>query len=63
MSRIASRLTELGLTLPPPMQAPGGIKLPFPWINVRATASSSPVTGRRTRTARSPARSAKSAPR
>ena len=35
MSRIASRLTELGLTLPPPMQAPGGIKLPFPWINVR----------------------------
>jgi len=35
MSRIASRLTKLGLTLPPPMQAPGGIKLPFPWINVR----------------------------
>jgi enamine deaminase RidA (YjgF/YER057c/UK114 family) len=35
MSRIASRLNELGLTLPPPVQAPGGIKLPFPWINVR----------------------------
>ena len=35
MSRIASRLTELGLTLPPPVQAPGGIKLPFPFINVR----------------------------
>jgi hypothetical protein len=35
MSRIASRLTELGIALPPPMPAPGGIKLPFPWINVR----------------------------
>ena len=35
MSRIASRLTELGLTLPPPVQAPGGIKLPFPFINLR----------------------------
>jgi enamine deaminase RidA (YjgF/YER057c/UK114 family) len=35
MSRIASRLTELGLTLPPPVQAPGGIKLPFPFTNVR----------------------------
>ena len=35
MSRIESKLKELGLTLPPPMQAPGGIALPFPWINVR----------------------------
>ena len=35
MSRTAARLNELGLILPPPMQAPGGIKLPFPWINVR----------------------------
>ena len=35
MSRIASRLTELGLTLSPPLQAPDGIKLPFPFINVR----------------------------
>jgi len=35
MSRIASRLNELGLVLPPPMQAPGGITLPFPWVNVR----------------------------
>ena len=34
MSRTATRLQELGLSLPP-MQAPGGIKLPFPWINVR----------------------------
>jgi enamine deaminase RidA (YjgF/YER057c/UK114 family) len=35
MSRTAARLNKLGITLPPPMQAPGGIKLPFPWINVR----------------------------
>ena len=36
MSRIATRLKELGITLPPPMQAPpGGIKLPFPWVNIR----------------------------
>lgn len=35
MSRTAARLTELGLALPPPLQAPGGIKLPFPWISVR----------------------------
>jgi hypothetical protein len=35
MSRIASRLAELRLDLPPPMRAPGGIELPFPWINVR----------------------------
>ena len=35
MAQIESRLKELGLTLPPPVQAPGGFKLPFPWINVR----------------------------
>ena len=35
MSRTAARLQELGITLPPPVQAPGGIKLPFPFINVR----------------------------
>jgi len=35
MSRIESRLKELGLTLPPPMRVPGGMALPFPWINVR----------------------------
>jgi len=34
MSNVETRLKELGLTLPPPMQAPGGIALPFPWINV-----------------------------
>ena len=35
MSRAETRLKELGLTLPPAMQAPGGIVLPFPWVNVR----------------------------
>lgn len=35
MSRVEARLKELGLVLPPPMQAPGGITLPFPWVNVR----------------------------
>jgi enamine deaminase RidA (YjgF/YER057c/UK114 family) len=35
MAHIASKLKDLGLTLPPPMQVPGGMALPFPWINVR----------------------------
>jgi enamine deaminase RidA (YjgF/YER057c/UK114 family) len=35
MSRVEARLKELGFTLPPAMQAPDGITLPFPWINVR----------------------------
>lgn len=35
MSRIESRLKELGLALPPAMKVPGGMALPFPWINVR----------------------------
>ncbi|HEV8392421.1 MAG TPA: RidA family protein [Dongiaceae bacterium] len=35
MSRTESKLKELGLTLPPPMRAPDGITLPFPWINIR----------------------------
>ncbi|HEY3149676.1 MAG TPA: RidA family protein [Dongiaceae bacterium] len=35
MSRVESKLKELGLALPPAMQAPGGIALPFPWVNVR----------------------------
>jgi len=35
MSRVESKLKELGLTLPPPMRVPGGMALPFPWINVR----------------------------
>lgn len=35
MSRIGSRLKELGLTLPPAIEEPDGMVLPFPWINVR----------------------------
>jgi len=35
MSKIESRLKELAIALPPALQAPGGIVLPFPWINVR----------------------------
>ncbi len=35
MSKIEFKLKELGITLPPPMEAPGGTALPFPWINVR----------------------------
>jgi enamine deaminase RidA (YjgF/YER057c/UK114 family) len=35
MSKVESKLKELGLTLPPPMKVPDGVVLPFPWINVR----------------------------
>jgi YjgF/chorismate_mutase-like, putative endoribonuclease len=35
MSRVETRLKEIGLVLPPPVQASGGLRLPFPWINVR----------------------------
>ena len=35
MSKTESKLKELDVTLPPPMKAPGGVALPFPWINVR----------------------------
>lgn len=34
MSRIAARLTELGLQLPPPLRMPVGVALPFPWVRV-----------------------------
>ena len=30
--RIERRLAELGLELPPPMQLPPGLTLPFPWV-------------------------------
>ena len=32
--RIERRLAELGLELPPPMQLPPGLALPFPWVRV-----------------------------
>jgi enamine deaminase RidA (YjgF/YER057c/UK114 family) len=35
MSRTQAKLKELGIALPPPMQVPGGMALPFPWINMR----------------------------
>jgi enamine deaminase RidA (YjgF/YER057c/UK114 family) len=35
VSRVEAKLKDLGLTLPPPMQVPGGVALPFPWVNVR----------------------------
>lgn len=34
MSRIESRLAELGLTLPPPVKAPPGVVLPFRFVRV-----------------------------
>lgn len=34
MSRIATRLQALGLTLPPPLQAPPGVQLPFRFVRV-----------------------------
>lgn len=37
MSSIDQRLSELSLVLPPPLQLPPGLKLPFPWIRVVGT--------------------------
>jgi enamine deaminase RidA (YjgF/YER057c/UK114 family) len=34
MARVEQRLTELGLALPPPMQPPAGVMLPFPWVRL-----------------------------
>jgi enamine deaminase RidA (YjgF/YER057c/UK114 family) len=35
MGTIESRIAALGLTLPPPMRAPPGVRLPFEWVRVR----------------------------
>lgn len=35
MSKTASRIEALGLVLPAPLKLPSGMKLPFPWVNVR----------------------------
>ncbi|MGE3645884.1 MAG: RidA family protein [Beijerinckiaceae bacterium] len=35
MSVIAARLDSLGLVLPAPLRIPAGVKLPFPFVNVR----------------------------
>jgi enamine deaminase RidA (YjgF/YER057c/UK114 family) len=37
VSKIETRLTELGLTLPAPLQLPPGITLPFPWVRIVGT--------------------------
>jgi enamine deaminase RidA (YjgF/YER057c/UK114 family) len=37
MTRIADRLTELGLALPAPPRLPPGVVLPFPWVRVVGT--------------------------
>jgi|SRR5512143_4166971 hypothetical protein len=37
MAKIEARLRALGLTLPPPLQLPPGVVLPFPWIRVVGT--------------------------
>lgn len=37
MSHIASRLNDLGLVLPQPLQLPPGVSLPFPWVSVRGS--------------------------
>jgi enamine deaminase RidA (YjgF/YER057c/UK114 family) len=34
MGQIEQRLAALGLVLPPPMQTPPGVVLPFPWVRV-----------------------------
>lgn len=35
MSRIDTRLAELGLVLPEPLKLPPGVSLPFPWVSTR----------------------------
>ena len=35
MSKIEARLEALGLVLPAPLRLPEGVRLPFPWVNVR----------------------------
>jgi enamine deaminase RidA (YjgF/YER057c/UK114 family) len=37
VSKIETRLTDLGLTLPAPLQLPPGITLPFPWVRIVGT--------------------------
>lgn len=35
MAIVEQRLAAAGLVLPPPVQVPPGVALPFPWVNVR----------------------------
>lgn len=34
MGQLEQRLAALGLSLPPPMQMPPGVALPFPWVRM-----------------------------
>ncbi len=35
MARVANKIAELGLVLPPALEPPAGLVLPFHWVNVR----------------------------
>ena len=35
MGKIETKLAQMGLTLPEPLQMPHGIKMPFAWVRVR----------------------------
>jgi enamine deaminase RidA (YjgF/YER057c/UK114 family) len=35
MSKIEARIAAMGLVLPPPLQAPPDVRLPFEWVRVR----------------------------
>jgi hypothetical protein len=35
MAKIEARIAAMGLALPPPLQAPPGVRLPFEWVRVR----------------------------
>ncbi|WP_298830535.1 RidA family protein [uncultured Piscinibacter sp.] len=35
MGKIEARIAAMGLMLPPPLQAPPGVRLPFEWVRVR----------------------------
>jgi len=37
VAKIEQKLTELGLTLPAPLQLPPGAVLPFPWVRIVGT--------------------------
>lgn len=36
MAKIEARIAAMGLVLPPPLQAPPGVRLPFEWVRVRS---------------------------
>lgn len=40
MAKIEARIAAMGLVLPPPLQAPPGVRLPFEWVRVRGRRAS-----------------------